>query len=157
MIKTLPLVTLPAESLRKTAVLVDPAIIPSRAFQNFLDSMIATMHAANGIGIAAVQVGDPRAMAIVLTKDGPVAIINPKIVRRGWRKEKGEEGCLSVPGIWAEVRRATYVRCEALNRDGKTTVIRARGFMARVFQHEIDHLNGFLIVDRASRIVKHES
>lgn len=156
MTKILPLVTLPAASLRKTAVPVDPSTISSRAFQDFLDAMIATMRAANGIGIAAAQVGDPRATAIVLTKDGPVAIINPKVARRGWRKEKGEEGCLSVPGVWAEVRRATYVRCEALNREGKPMVIRARGFMARVFQHEIDHLNGFLIVDRASKIFKHE-
>lgn len=156
MTKILPLVTLPAVSLRKTATLVDPKIIKTREFQNLLDSMIATMHAANGIGIAAVQVGDPRSAAIVFTKDGPVAIINPKIMRHGWRKEKGEEGCLSVPGQWAEVRRAQYVRVEALNREGNAITVRARGFLARVFQHEIDHLNGFLIVDRATKIVKHE-
>lgn len=152
----LPLVQLPAESLRKKAILVDPKEISSKAFQNFLDNMIESMRAYDGVGIAAVQVGDPRSVAIVSSKDGPIVIINPKILRHGLLKERGEEGCLSVPGIWALVKRSKYVRVAALDRTGRQTTYRATGLMARVFQHEIDHLEGFLIVDRAEKILKIE-
>lgn len=146
---SLPLVKLPDVSLRKKAAPVRLDEIETRAFQKFIDDMIQTMHEANGIGLAAVQVGDPRYVAIVDTKDGEVVLINPQITRYGLRKEKGEEGCLSVPHTWAEVRRSKYVRCAALDRHGKPQDIKATGLFARVIQHECDHLQGTLIVDRA--------
>ncbi len=150
----LTLVKLPDASLKKKAVPVNPQEIPTRAFQKFLDDMIQTMHEANGIGLAAVQVGDPRDMAIVDTKDGEVVLINPVILRYGLRKEIGEEGCLSVPHTWAHVKRSKYVRCCALDRDGRMQDIKAKGLFARVIQHEYDHLQGVLIVDRAIRVTK---
>ena len=150
----LSLVKLPATALQKKAREVDLSEVHTPAFQKLIDDMIQTMHASNGIGIAAVQVGDPRNAAIVDTKDGELVLINPKIIRYGLYTEQGEEGCLSVPRSWALIKRSKYVRCRALDRHGNIQDIKASGLFARVIQHECDHLQGVLIVDRAIRIMK---
>lgn len=104
----------------------------------------------NAIGLAAPQVGHSlQIIAIKHDQDqNPVALINPKIIRTSFRKDTIEEGCLSLPDIFIPVKRPIKATVEALDIDGKTLKIKAKGFLARVIQHEIDHLNGVLIIDR---------
>ncbi len=115
-----------------------------------LSTMFRTMYAAPGIGLAANQVGLSRCMAVIDLQPGrqksPLVIINPVIEERsGFIYE--EEGCLSIPGFAAKVKRAAKVRVRALNEHGLPVIIEGEGLMARCLQHEIDHLNGKLYID----------
>jgi len=105
---------------------------------------------ADGAGLAAPQVGVPRRIIIIQTEDGPQAFINPKIISKSKEVETVEEGCLSFPGIRLNIKRAKGVLIEALDMDGKAIQIEAKGIKARIFQHEIDHLDGILFIDRLS-------
>jgi len=125
------------------------------ALQVLIDDMVQTMHAANGLGLAAPQVGVlERVIVIQLPEDEEdpqsgklFALCNPQIVR-AVGEEEGEEGCLCLPGYAGEVKRATSVTVKAQDRRGKKVRIKAEGFLARVFQHETDHLDGILYIDR---------
>jgi peptide deformylase len=110
--------------------------------------MIDTMYDEAGIGLAAPQVGVSLRLMVVGDERGrdPRALVNPAIVERGG-EITAEEGCLSLPGIFADVTRSEWVRIEAKDLDGQPVSIRARGLHARVFQHEIDHLDGVLFID----------
>ena len=110
--------------------------------------MLDVMHEANGAGLAANQVGSLYRFFVY--DDGTVsgALINPEIVA-ATGEQIGAEGCLSFPGLWGEVRRADEVVIKGLNIKGKPVKITAKGFLARIFQHELDHLNGTLFIDRA--------
>lgn len=123
--------------------------------QALIDSMIETMHKRNGIGIAANQVGQNLSIAIVNHEawGGKVdlAIINPSLTAA--KKTKFfEEGCLSVPGTFGWVKRAERVRVKAYDRQGKKLDIKAKGLLAHVLQHEVDHLNGTVFIDKAERL-----
>ena len=119
-----------------------------------LDAMVETMHASVGIGLAATQVGIERRMLVLDEGKGVVgAYLNPVIVELGGT-QVGEEGCLSLPGIYADVRRAEWVVVEAQDRIGAAIRRRAGGLVARVFQHEIDHLDGVLFIDRIDRVTR---
>lgn len=148
----LPLVTLPNPQLRTRSEEVDPATIKTAEFQKWLDDLVETMWKADGVGIAAPQVG--RWVRVFVAVDGkkPHIIINPVMVRKSWRTEDGEEGCLSVPGKWGIVRRHRGFALKGLDRDGKPVTHDANGFFARVLQHELDHLNGVLFIDRAKEV-----
>ena len=112
-----------------------------------VDDMLESMHAASGIGLAAPQVGiTMRVVVIQLPEEEEIVLINPQIVRKAGEIE-GVEGCLSIPGYVADVRRAAKVTVKALDRDGKETRFKGEDLLARVFQHEIDHLNGVLYID----------
>jgi len=121
-----------------------------------IDDMIETMDAENGVGLAAVQVGEMVRAIIVETpeeEDDPnsgklFVVLNPEIVKIGRETEVGVEGCLSVPGYAGEVERATEIVVRGMDRYGKPFRFRPRGYLARVFQHEIDHCNGVLYTDR---------
>ena len=117
-----------------------------------LDDMLETMRNEYGVGIAAPQVGIMRRMIVVEAEEGQVyQLVNPVIVEsRG--SQKGDEGCLSVPGYIGTVERPEYVRVEALDRDGKGTVVEAEGFPAVVLCHECDHLEGILYIDKAENL-----
>ena len=125
------------------------------ALQVLIDDMAETMHAANGVGLAAPQVGVlERVIVVQLPEDEEdpqggklFALCNPQIVRADG-EEEGEEGCLCLPGYVGEVKRATSVTVKAQDRRGKKMRIKAEGFLARVFQHETDHINGILYIDR---------
>ncbi len=123
--------------------------------QTLIEDMVETMHEANGQGLAAPQVDVlERVIVIELPKDEEdaqsgklFALVNPEIVRAEG-KEEGEEGCLSIPGWWGEVNRATFVTVKAQDMKGKWIRIKAYDLLARVLQHEIDHLDGVLFIDR---------
>lgn len=126
--------------------------------QRLIDDMIETMYAAPGVGLAANQVGVSRRLAVVdvSARDGTsslIVLINPEIVCVEGQ-EAYEEGCLSLPDYTTVVRRAAKVTVKGINRHQKPVEIEAEGLLARALQHEIDHLNGVLLIDRIGRIKK---
>jgi peptide deformylase len=128
----------------------------NRELKALIQDMLDTMRAAKGIGLAAIQIGVPLRVIVVELppeegngKSRVFALVNPEIVKMEG-EEEAEEGCLSLPGIVGEVKRATFVEVEAQTPRGKRVRIKADGLLARVFQHEIDHTNGILFPDRIS-------
>ncbi len=122
--------------------------------RRLIADLLETMYAAPGIGLAATQVGlDQRLIVVDVSEnnDAPCAFINPEILARDG-KEKSQEGCLSVPGVFEEVERAERIRVRALDRDGKRVEFDADGLLAVCIQHEIDHLDGKLFVDYLSEL-----
>lgn len=117
-----------------------------------LDDMAETMRAAQGVGLAAPQVGILRRIVVVEVEEGNlIELINPKIIAYAGEQE-GTEGCLSVPGKWGTVKRPMHVTVRALNRHGEEFEITGSDFLARAFCHELDHLDGKLYVDIATEI-----
>ncbi|MFR5684695.1 MAG: peptide deformylase [Clostridia bacterium] len=114
-----------------------------------LDDMVETLHKSNGVGLSAVQVGVLKRVVVIDIYDGkgPIKLINPKITRAKGEVEL-EEGCLSFPNQYAKVKRAEEVTVEALNEKGKKIKITAKELLAQALQHELDHLEGVLFVDR---------
>jgi peptide deformylase len=119
------------------------------------EDMIETMYDEAGIGLAAPQIGESIRMMVVGDERGrhPQALVNPVITEQGGAVT-AEEGCLSIPGLFADVERAEWVQIEAQDLDGRPVSIRARGFHARVFQHEMDHLDGILFIDRLDAVTR---
>ena len=117
-----------------------------------LDDMIETMHAADGVGLAAPQVGVLRRIVVIETPDdGLFELINPKIIAFSGEQET-EEGCLSIPGRWGTTRRPMHVTVRAMNRRGETFDVTGSGLLAKAFCHEIDHLDGKLYIDCAIKM-----
>ena len=115
-----------------------------------IDDMIETMRAANGCGLAAVQVGVLRRVVVIETGEGLFEFINPVIVRKSGSQE-GNEGCLSLPGKFDEVTRPMKVTVRAQDRFGKNFTVTGEGLLARALCHEIDHLDGVLYIDRVKK------
>jgi peptide deformylase len=148
----LPILEFPDPRLRTVAVPVDRARVTEPAFQQLLDDMFETMYAAPGIGLAASQVDvHQRFMVIDVSEnnDTPRVFVNPEILQRDG-EQVYQEGCLSVPGIFADVTRASEVTVRALGRDGEAFELQADGVLAVCIQHEMDHLAGKLFVDYLS-------
>jgi peptide deformylase len=145
----LPIICEPDPRLRQRSVPVAEKEIKEPEFQKFVQDLGVTMEKADGVGLAAPQVAVLKRVIAVQTKDGPTVLINPELVKRSWAKEWGEEGCLSVPKVFGQVRRHLVVTCRFLDRNAVPRKIEAEGLMARVLQHEIDHLNGILFIDTA--------
>ncbi len=132
----------------------------TREVERLIADMFETMHQAGGVGLAAVQVGVPLRVIVVEIPedmDDPdagvsLAMINPEFIRTVGEKEEGTEGCLSVPGWAGKVPRYPEVVVKWLGPDGKAARRRARGYLARVLQHEIDHTNGVLFIDLATEV-----
>ena len=132
--------------------------IDSSEIRNLIDDMTATVKDANGVGLAAPQIGISLRIFIIdsqpnerypnAPKFGPLAMINPKIISKGESKEKEWEGCLSIPGIRGHVARYKSLEVEYYTRDGKHHREKLDGFPAKVFQHELDHLDGIVFLDR---------
>ncbi len=131
-----------------------PVALVDDALRQFVDDLLETMYAAKGIGLAATQV-DKHLRVLVIDvseeRDQPLVCINPEILRAEG-SGPGEEGCLSVPGIYDKLERATTVRVRALDRDGQPFELDADGLLAICIQHEIDHLDGKLFVDYLSEL-----
>ncbi len=148
----LPILEFPDPRLRTKAVPVDPADVTAPAFQRLLDDMFETMYEAPGIGLAASQVDvHKRFMVIDVSeeKNTPQVFINPQIVQRDG-EQVYQEGCLSVPGIYADVTRADAIVVRYLDRHGQPQELSADGVLAVCVQHEMDHLDGKLFVDYLS-------
>ena len=112
--------------------------------------MLKIMIKNQGIGISAPQIGILKRIIAINTKSGPEVFINPKIRKISKEAEITEEGCLSFPGLWLKIKRAKEVEIEAINEAGEKIQNQAEGILSRAFQHEIDHLNGILFIDRVS-------
>jgi len=146
--------TNPNKTLRQRSLELTENEFRSRKLNALIESLKETMKKENGVGIAAPQVGVLKRLIIVETETGPMAFLNPRIVRRSFLKINSEEGCLSVPGIYGIVRRNKTITVEAVNEEGQNVSISAQNFPATVFQHEIDHLDGILFIDKAIRFTK---
>lgn len=120
--------------------------------RRLLDDMVDTMYSARGIGLAAPQVGISQRVIVVDIGDGPIRMVNPKIVKVGEEEEEATEGCLSIPGIIGEVWRSYQISVRGFDESGKPVKLDAEGLLARVFQHEIDHLDGRLFIDIATDV-----
>jgi len=118
------------------------------ATRKLIEDMIATMHATNGVGLAANQVGSLHRVFVYDDGTNSGVMINPEIVSSSG-EQIGPEGCLSIPGLQGDVKRANQVVIKGTTLRGKPVKIEAEGFLARIFQHELDHLNGKLFIDRA--------
>jgi peptide deformylase len=141
-------------TLRKVAKRVDPKEIREPLFQQLIDDMFATMYAAPGVGLAAPQVNVSKRLFVMDVHDDehePAVVINPKIETLGEEVEL-KEGCLSVPGMVGEIVRNTRVAVSGLDRDGRKIRLEGDGLLAQCIQHEVDHLDGKLYVDRAANI-----
>ena len=160
------IVFLPEPVLRRKA---KPVTKFDKELQTLIDDMIETMREAPGVGLAAPQVNISQQLAVIEydededeeeNEDAPpkpkklYVIINPEIIKTSEEKVMGIEGCLSIPGLQGEVERHESIQVKALNRHGSPVKLKVDGWMARIFQHEIDHLNGVLFTDRATRVWK---
>lgn len=157
------IVTLPEAVLRRKARTVTKF---DKSLQTVIDDMIETMRQAPGVGLAAPQIGLSERIIVIEyfeheedeeKEDAPKkvwAVLNPEIVKPSEETLVGIEGCLSVPGLVGEVERHAVIQVKGLNRHGKPMKIKAEGWLARIFQHEIDHLNGVIFTDRATRVWK---
>jgi peptide deformylase len=123
--------------------------------RQLVDDLFETMRAAKGVGLAANQVGVAQRVAVVDVGEEfgpPLVLINPRIVETGPELETAEEGCLSIPEVYGEVERPASLVLEALDRDGEPYRVAVAGYKARAVQHEIDHLDGILFLDRLSAV-----
>ncbi|MCL5611464.1 MAG: peptide deformylase [Chloroflexi bacterium] len=160
------IVTLPGPVLRRKA---HPISKIDDNLQILIDDMIETMRAAPGVGLAAPQIGiSDRLIVVEYAEEEEVeegqepkevkpklyVMINPEIVKFSEEKVLGVEGCLSIPGLVGEVERFTTIHLKGLNRRGQPMKLKAEGWLARIFQHEVDHLNGVVFPDIATRVWK---
>ncbi|OGO74647.1 MAG: peptide deformylase, partial [Chloroflexi bacterium RIFOXYC12_FULL_59_14] len=136
-----------------------------KKLQTVIDDMIETMREAPGVGLAAPQVGISNRLIVVEYYQNAEAeeleddtlkkvwvMLNPEIVKASEEKVMGVEGCLSVPNLVGEVERHAAIQVKGLNRRGQPMRVKAQGWLARIFQHEVDHLNGVVFTDRATRV-----
>ncbi len=113
-----------------------------------------TMEKKDGIGLASTQVGELKRIIAVQDKEGPQVLVNPRITQKSFKKIVLEEGCLSLPGIWLNVKRPAEIKFKAQDLEGRNLSGKAVGISARVIQHEIDHLDGILMIDRIGFLEK---
>jgi peptide deformylase len=149
-----PIISLPDPRLRQKS---EPVASVDDDVRRLMDDMLETMYDAPGVGLAAIQVGVPKRVAVIDTaKDGeekrPLFLVNPEIVWSSDETRVYQEGCLSIPDFMDDVERPERVRARFLDRNGETQEIEADGLLATALQHEIDHLNGILFIDYLSRL-----
>jgi peptide deformylase len=125
--------------------------------RRFMDDMVDTMYAANGIGLAAIQIGVPKRVAVIdLDPGGPnskvIYLVNPRIVEASGELTIFNEGCLSVPDVWDDVQRPSRLTVEYTDEKGRLQTVTADGLLATCLQHEIDHINGLLFIDHLSKL-----
>ena len=160
------IITVPNPFLRKKAI---PIKEITNEIKNLLDDMLETMYNANGIGLAATQIGDERRLIVIdcgqkndvsIKKEddefcpNPIKMINPELIFFNKELTVREEGCLSIPGYYGKVKRPNIVKVSYIDENNEKKVLKADGLLATCIQHEIDHLNGVLFVDYLSKLKK---
>jgi len=160
------IVTLPEPVLYRKA---QPVTKFDKELQTLIDDMVDTMREAPGVGLAAPQVGISERLIVVEYAEPPEAkegeepkevkpklfvMVNPEIMKTSEETVTGVEGCLSIPGLVGEVERFEEIQVKGLNRRGQPMKVKARGWLARIFQHEIDHINGVVFTQRATKVWK---
>lgn len=149
----LKIITNPNPILREKSQVVSNVF--NTEIQELVSQMIETMLAKDGVGLAAPQIGKNICLTVINHKDNVLVIFNPQITKKSWLKEWDEEGCLSVPGKFGEVKRHRKMKINFTDKEGQKQVLEAKGLLARVIQHEIDHLNGILFIDKAKNLQSH--
>lgn len=149
-----PIISLPDKRLRTVS---KPVAKIGADVKKLVADMFETMYDAPGVGLAAVQVGVPQRVVTIDATRGddeknPIAIINPELLWTSSEMGAMEEGCLSIPEFTDEVERPQRIKARFLNLEGQTVEVEAEGLFARVFQHELDHLNGVLFIDHLSKL-----
>lgn len=134
--------------LRKKSIEIDPVKFGSNQLKKLFINMTATMNKKEGVGLAAPQISKNIRMVVINTTDGPLCLINPVITKKSLAKELREEGCLSIPGVFGKVSRHKSVECQFINENGLKNLIKANGLVAQAIQHETDHLDGILFIDK---------
>ncbi len=153
----LPITLEPDPLLRKVSKNLTTEEINSKTIKEFVVNLIETMYAKDGVGIASVQVGNPIQLCVIARDFTPeklndLILINPEFKKTSVLREWDEEGCLSVPTIYGSVRRFKKIKVSALNMKSEKIEFVAHDFFARIIQHEIDHLNGVLFIDKAKKL-----
>ncbi len=152
----------PNEILHRRSADLTPEEIKTPAMQKFIVDMVETMYAKDGVGLAAVQIGKSIQLCVIakayneLNKAKDLCLTNPTWTKISRHTNWDEEGCLSVPGIYGKVKRYTNLKVKALNSQGRPFEFIAQDFFARVIQHEADHLNGTLFIEKAKDLHKFE-
>jgi len=134
-----------AAALRRRA---QPVRVVTREVQQLIDRMFATLHDAHGLGLAAPQVGVGQRVIVIRFEDRQLVLVDPQVQRQDGEEEVATEACLSIPGLLGDVPRVSHVVVRARNRRNRFVTIEASGMLARILQHEIDHLDGVLFPDR---------
>lgn len=142
----LPIKIYPAPCLKEKAQEISNPKDPE--IQELILDMLETMKENNGMGLAAPQVGKSLRLCVIKFERKTYVLINPKFKSKSWSKEIADEGCLSFPGQFIPIKRSKKVKVTAKNKSGKEITVEAEGLLARAFQHEIDHLNGILYIER---------
>ena len=148
------ILTEPNKILRKKSIAVE---VVDKDLQRIMDDMLETMYAAPGIGLAAIQIGIPKRVIVldIASKDepkNPMFFVNPEIIEKSKNNSTYEEGCLSVPGQFAEIERPDKCHVKYLDYNGVPQEIKAEGMLATCIQHEMDHLEGILFIDYLSKL-----
>lgn len=146
----LPLVLSPQAILRQIAPVVKVPLTKGDVF--LAEEMFEAMKHYSGIGLAAPQVNESRRLFVIATSEQPTAYFNPEIIKASWKKIDLEEGCLSIPGVFGIVRRPERVLVRYLSITGEQKEEWLKDMVARIFQHELDHINGILFTDKVSSI-----
>jgi len=152
----LEVLTHPNDELRKMSRPVSQEELRSKEMQDLIDDMITSMKEENGVGLAAPQIGKHLRILIAQTRNGAKVFVNPKIIAHSDKLMESTEGCLSIPGVWGLVDRFTTVKVKANNRHGEPVRLKADSLLSTIFQHEIDHLDGILFIDKAKKILDGE-
>ncbi|MFA5133595.1 MAG: peptide deformylase [Patescibacteria group bacterium] len=142
------IITYPNKLLRQKSQPVTADEIESGETKKIIAEMRKELKKSGGVGLAAVQIGVPKQIILVEVDNDIHAFINTKITKRSWKKISIEEGCLSVPGVNGYVKRSAVLKLEALDENGRELELEAQGYTAIIFQHEIDHTNGILFIDK---------
>lgn len=147
----LKILTHPNPILRKKSLPV--ADVLSAKIQKLIPEMIKTMLGSDGVGLSAPQIGENIRLIVISHKNKNLVVINPKITKKSFFKEWGEEGCLSTPNQFGLVKRHQSVTLKFLDKNGVKQLLKTKELLARIIQHEIDHLDGILFIDKAKKII----
>lgn len=146
-----PILTAPDKRLRMRSKTISLEEIKSEKMQRLIFDLVETMVKKDGIGLAAPQIGELIRIVAVQNGENAIVLVNPKICGKSFGKVVMEEGCLSVPGVFGNVKRPKSIRVKAFSRKGKVLDFKADSIFARVIQHEVDHLDGILFIDKLQK------